>query len=315
MRFGLVISECRPGPNGGNSWDSVLAQARAAEAAGFDSVWLPDHFMWDGTVGRSAGTPIMESQVTLAGLAAQTQRVKLGTLVAGAAYRNPALLVKMVTTLDLISHGRAIFGIGAGWAEFEFHAYGWPYGDVSSRLRGLRDTVEIALAMWGSSPATYEGSVASIRDARNDPSPVQQPHPPILIGGQGERSTLRLVARYGDYCNLSGELEHVAGKLQVLREHCRDVGRDYETITRTLLTWFLIGHTPAEAADRGRYLQPYPHRFAGLLGTPDQIIERVRVYESIGIQEVYFFMRDAFELNSLLLFGETVISQFAEKGA
>jgi alkanesulfonate monooxygenase SsuD/methylene tetrahydromethanopterin reductase-like flavin-dependent oxidoreductase (luciferase family) len=208
-----------------------------------------------------------------------------------------------------MSHGRAIFGIGAGWAKFEFDAYGWPFPDVSSRMRGLRDTVEIALAMWRSSPASYEGTVYSIRDARNEPPAVQEPHPPIMIGGGGERTTLRLAARYADLCNVSGDFDRVRHKYAVLREHCEAVGRSYDEVTRTLFTWFMVGRTETEAQAKRRYFEngDVP-TFAGLMGTPEQIVERLRRYEALGVQEVYVSMRDAFELEPIRLFGETVIA-------
>jgi F420-dependent oxidoreductase-like protein len=308
VKFGLMTGECRVGPGGGNAWDSVLAQARAAEAAGFDSVWLPDHVMWDGSTGRAAGTPILECYMALAGIAAATERVRLGVLVTGAPYRNPALLVKMVTTLDVMSHGRAIFGIGAGWAKFEFDAYGWDFPDVPTRMRGLRDTVEIARAMWRSSPASYEGAVYSIRGARNEPAAVQRPHPPILIGGGGERTTLRLAARYAGLCNVSGDVERVRHKYGVLRQHCEDVGRPYDEVTKTLFTWFMVGRTEAKARAKARYFDGDAPTFAGLMGTPEQITERLRRYEAIGVEEVYVSMRDAFEIDPIHLFGETVIA-------
>jgi F420-dependent oxidoreductase-like protein len=312
MKCGLMTSECRPGPTGGNGWDSILAQARRAESVGFDSVWFPDHFMWDGSTGRAAGTPLLECYLALAGLAVGTQRVKLGTLVAGAPYRNPALLAKMVTTLDVMSHGRAIFGIGAGWAKFEFDAYGWPFPDVPTRMRGLRDTVEIALKMWASSPASYAGKVYTIKDARNDPPPIQRPHPPILIGGSGERTTLRLAARYGDYCNMSGTPEVVERKYAILRDHCADVGRPYDEVTRTLFTWFLIGRTEADVQTKLSCLEEPLPTFAGLAGTPGQIVERLREYRAAGVQEAYISMRDAWELESIELFGKTVIPALSE---
>jgi alkanesulfonate monooxygenase SsuD/methylene tetrahydromethanopterin reductase-like flavin-dependent oxidoreductase (luciferase family) len=161
--------------------------------------------MWDGSTGRAAGTAVLEAHLSLAGFAVGTARVKLGVLVAGAPYRNPARLAKMVTTLDVMSHGRAIFGIGAGWARFEFDAYGWALPDVPTGMRGLRDTIQIVRRMWARSPASYTGKVYSIARARKDPPPVSRPHPPILVGGSGERTTLRLAARYGDYANTSGD--------------------------------------------------------------------------------------------------------------
>ncbi len=312
MKFGLMTSECRPGPAGGNEWDSVLAQARLAESVGFDSIWLYDHFMWPQGTGRAEGTPVLESYLGLAGLAVGTQKVKLGVLVAGAPYRNPALHVKMVTTLDVMSHGRAIFGIGAGWAKYEFDAYNWPFPDVPTRMRGLRDSVEIALRMWDSSPASYQGKVYAIKDARNDPPPVQRPHPPILIGGSGEKTTLRLAARFGDYCNMSGTPEVVKHKYDILREHCTAVGRPYDQITRTTFLWFLIGRTEADAQAKLKRFEGNLPTFAGLVGTPDQIVERLRQYQAVGSQEVYFSMRDAHELESIKLFGETVIPALAD---
>ena len=307
MKFGLMISECRPAARGGNEWDSVLAQARAAEAAGFDSVWVPDHFMWDGSTGRAAGTAVLEAYLSLAGFAVGTERVKLGVLVAGAPYRNPALLAKMVTTLDVMSHGRAICGIGAGWAKFEFDAYGWEFPDVPTRMRGLRDTIQVVRRMMTRSPASYRGKVYSIERARNDPPPVRRPHPPILVGGSGERTTLRLAARYGDYCNTSGEPDRVGHKFGVLRRHCAEVGRPYEAVKKTLFTWYLVGRTEGEARAKERYFEGKPPTFAGMMATPEQIIARLHEYERVGVEEVYLSMRDAYELEPIALFGATVI--------
>jgi alkanesulfonate monooxygenase SsuD/methylene tetrahydromethanopterin reductase-like flavin-dependent oxidoreductase (luciferase family) len=236
--------------------------------------------------------------------------VRLGVLVTGVPYRNPAHLAKIVTNLDVMSHGRAILGIGAGWAKYEFDAYGWPFPDVPARMRGLRDASEIARRMFASSPASYEGKVHSIGNARNDPPPVQQPGPPILVGGGGERTTIRLAARYADLYNTSGDPARVTHKYAILRQHCLELGRPYEAITRTLFTWFLIGRSEAEARAKELVFEGNPPTFAGLIGTPEQIVKRLREYEAAGVQEVYVSMRDAPELDGIALFGETVIKAF-----
>ena len=147
---------------------------------------------------------------------------------------------------------------------------------------------------------------------RNDPPPVQKPHPPILIGGSGEKTTRRLAARFADYCNMSGSPEVVKHKYDVLREHCAAVGRPYDQIARTVFLWFLIGRTEAEAQAKRKRFEGNLPTFAGLIGTPDQIVDRLRQYQAVGSQEVYFSMRDAYELESIELFGETVIPALAD---
>jgi alkanesulfonate monooxygenase SsuD/methylene tetrahydromethanopterin reductase-like flavin-dependent oxidoreductase (luciferase family) len=162
---------------------------------------------------------------------------------------------------------------------------------------------------FDTSPATHRGKVYSVENARNDPPPVQRPHPPIMIGGGGERTTLRLAARYGDACNVSGEVERVAHTYAVLREHCEAIGRPYDEVTRTLFTWFLIGPTEGEARAKTRYFRGDAPTFGGLIGTPEQVVERLRAFEAIGVQEVYLSMRDSFELEPVRYFGETVIPE------
>lgn len=312
MKFGFMTNEFRPGPQGGNEWDSILTQARLAESLGFDKVFLYDHFMWIQGTTHPEGSPVLECYMGLAGLAVGTEKVKIGAMVAGVPYRNPALHVKMVTTLDIMSRGRAIFGVGAAWAKHEFDAYGWPFPDVPDRMRGLRDAVRIAKAMWESSPASYEGKIYSIKEARNDPPPVQRPHPPILIGGSGEQATLKLVAQYADYCNVMGDPERVGQKYAVLREHCQAVGRPYEAIRKTHFMWLLIGRTQAEADAKLKRWEGQLPGFYGMAGTPDQIIARMREYHQAGSEEIYFSMKDAFELEPLRLFGETVLPALQE---
>jgi F420-dependent oxidoreductase-like protein len=201
-----------------------------AEASGYDSIWLFDHFH---TVPTPKIETTFECWTAMAGLARDTSTIKLGQLVTCAPYRQPSLLAKMASCVDVMSHGRLILGLGAGWYEHEFRAYGYEFGDTPERLRKLRDAVRIVKAMWTEEKATYEGRYYSVRRAINEPKPVQRPHPPIWIGGSGEKVTLKLVAQYGDACNIIGSPDPMRHKLEVLKRHCEAVGRDYDSILKT----------------------------------------------------------------------------------
>lgn len=306
MLFGLQLTTYPP-RDGGNHFDSTLAVARACEDAGLDSVWFADHFMWRSEDEPDKERPTLECFVTLGALAAATERVRLGALVAGVPYRNPALLAKMHATLDVISHGRCIIGLGAGWHKLEFDAYGWPFGTVKERMEKLEDAVQIMRKMMTERPASYSGKHYSIDKALNDPMPVQKPRPPIMIGGGGEKQTLRLVAQYADFCNVFGDPPAVQHKFEVLREHCERVDRPYEEITLSNHTGILIAR---DEQDLARKREQYPE-FGGFCGTPDAVIERMHEYASVGSQYVTFSMPDAGELDSLRLFGETVVPALA----
>ena len=215
-------------------FEHAVRTAQAAERLGFDSIWLYDHLQ------TRAGEPesTFECWTTLAALARETSRVRLGQLVTCTAYRNPALLAKMATTLHVASHGRLVLGLGAGWDDREYAAYG--YGDalppVGERLRRLGEAAGVVRAMWSDGAgATFEGDVYRVRGAQNLPRPVQRPHPPLLIGGAGERVLLRIVAEHADVCNLTDSFDPAfyRHKLAVLRRHCDDLGRDFDSIVRT----------------------------------------------------------------------------------
>jgi len=194
MRFGLQVNPYFPGSTG-NPWDSVARVARVADESAFDSLWLYDHFLYEGGYsGHPLHEPVMECFTTLGAIAAITQRVRLGQLVLGVPYRNPAMTAKMATTLDLISHGRSILGLGAGWHQREHEAYGWgAFEEAPVRLKRLEEAVRAMLALWTERPARFEGHFYRLDNVRDNPAPVQQPHPPIMIGGSGERVTLRLL--------------------------------------------------------------------------------------------------------------------------
>ena len=243
MRVGLNVA-LFAAPGGPARLGAELAQlARRAEDAGFDSFWLWDHFFWDESpVGPGVtDREMIESYTALGFIAGATRSIKLGTMVASATYRHPGVLVKQVTTLDVLSGGRAIFGIGAGWFEEEHRALGIPFPSRRERFERLEETVQIALHMWADEgrydrAKRFLGKHYQLERTLNVPQALQRPHPPILIGGSGERKTLRLVAQYADACNLHDRFgpDGLAHKLAVLREHCERVGRPYEAIEKTL---------------------------------------------------------------------------------
>ncbi len=304
MRFGLQIDTYADAGDR-NHYDAMRAVALEAERLGFESVWYEDHFMWRDDVYPDKPSPRLECLLTLAALAAETRRVQLGALVVGVPYRNPALLAKMWTTLDVISHGRIVIGLGAAWHQQEFEAYGWPFGTVRERMEKLEEALRIVDAMLTERPATFQGHHYSIDRALNDPPPVQRPRPPILVAGNGERRTLRLVAQYADMCNVYGTVEEVAHRFEVLRGHCAAVGRPYEEITRTINYWTLMARDEQE---RARKAARFPDAWA--IDTPEQTIEQLKRYEAVGTQLAIVKILDAADLEPVRLFAESVLSAF-----
>lgn len=287
------------------AYETMTHVAQEAEALNYHSIWLFDHFH---TVPAPTQEVTFECWTSTAALARDTKRVRIGQMVTCNGYRNPALMAKMASTVDVLSHGRLDFGIGAGWYEHEYLAYGYDYPDAPERLRYLREALQVILAMWTQEEATFEGKYYRVRGAINQPKGAQKPHIPLLIGGSGEQVTLRLVARYGDACNISNAdipvLEH---KLSVLKSHCDEIGRDYESIKRTLLINCTIGETEQEAFEK---LPPSSRnqldtlRLQSLFGTPEMIRKRLAEYEEAGVQEVIIWFADAAQLDSVRLFAK-----------
>jgi F420-dependent oxidoreductase-like protein len=304
MRFGHMLLTHSKGHD--NYFDTVTTLARATESLPIESLWFPDHFMFANPNRPDQQFEIMECFTSMAAVAAITERVKLGAYVAGVPYRNPAMLAKMLTTIDLISHGRSIIGLGAAWHELEFKAYGWPFEPARVRLDRLEEAIKVVVAMMTQRPANFAGQYYQVVDAFNDPWPVQRPHPPIMIGGGGEQRTLRLVAQYADYYNIfRATPDQVRHKYAILQEHCRAVGRAYEAIVRTSHVTVLIGKDRAEAdAKRERH-----RRFLAepLIGTPDEVIAGLRAYRAAGSQYVIFNLQDGHLIEPLHLMGEKVI--------
>jgi F420-dependent oxidoreductase-like protein len=265
------------------AYEAVTQIAHTADEVGFTSVWLIDHL---NTFPHPSQEMAFEAWTTTAALARDTRHVRVGQLVTCNGYRNPALLAKMASTVDVISHGRLNFGIGAGWAEQEYLAYGYAYPDAPTRLRYLRESLQVILAMWTQDEAVFEGTYYHVHGAINQPKGVQKPHIPLLIGGGGEQVTLKLVAQYGDACNVLGDLQTIQHKFDVLRQHCAVVGRNYESIRRTSTAPCSIADTDKQARAQ------MPERFRDrqserpMIGSPDTIRQRLAQFEAAGVQEL-----------------------------
>jgi len=253
-------------PEGREALGPVLgAVAAAADQAGLSHLSMMDHFFQLDMLG-GAELEMIEGYTSLGFLAAKTSRIRLGLLVTGVTYRHPGLLAKIVTTLDILSEGRADLGLGAAWYDREHLGLGVPYPPIGERFERLEETLQICLQMWSDNDGPYRGRYYELAETRNVPQSLQAPHPPIMIGGMGERKTLRLVAEYGDACNLFSAAgpDGIKQKLAVLREHCDNCGRDYERIEKTML---YLGALPGSAE------QP-------------AFVEEMRAYHELGIQRV-----------------------------
>jgi F420-dependent oxidoreductase-like protein len=290
MRIGLQIPSFT-WPDSPASIRGRLAEiARTAEEAGFASVWVMDHFFQIPVVGP-AEQEMLEGYAALSYLAAVTERVKLGTLVTGVTYRHPGVLAKTVTTLDVLSGGRAYLGIGAAWFDREHHGLGVPFPPLKERFERLEEAIRIVRQFWSGDVAPFEGRHYRLAETLLSPPAIARPHPPILIGGMGEKKTLRLVARHGDACNLFtfGGAELVRQKLDVLRRHCEAEHRDYAEIEKTTLgTANLARHTPADT------------------------VKHLRELAKVGVQHAIFNFPAVHELTPLRVFGKEVIPAAAE---
>ena len=292
MRIGLQI----PAFNwvGGTAeMGATLAQiGRSADEAGFASIWVMDHFFQIAYIGE-ADEPMLESYTTLGFLAGVTKHARLGAMVTGVNYRPPGYLVKQVTALDVLSGGRAWLGIGAGWFEREALGLGLPFPPLKERFERLEETLQIAQQMWAGVRTPIHTAHYELAEPISSPQPLSQPHPPILIGGSGEQKTLRMVAQYGDACNLFAHLgpETLTHKLDVLKRHCDELGRDYNTIERTVL---------ANVAGGSAGLQPAA------------LIEQCRALASLGFQHVIYSALPGVEsLAPLEMIGRDVIPEVA----
>ncbi len=302
-------------PDPRDKWSVCRDTAILAEGLGYDSVWVYDHLH---NVPRPAHEAVFECWTTMAALAEATTTIRLGQMVSCTAYRPPALTAKITANIDVISDGRLEWGVGAGWYEHEFRAYGYEFPEAKVRIGMLREAVEVVKAMWSEPDARYDGRYYEIAGAQCDPKPVQQPHPPIWIGGGGEQLTLRVVARLADRSNFGGKPEEWAHKRDVLHGHCKEVGRDPAEVELTWSPEVCVRDTDAEIralVDAGRagskWGEPYDSwKDGNLVGTPDEVAEKVRAYIGLGCTYFVPWCSDYPDDTTLRVFADRVIPEF-----
>jgi F420-dependent oxidoreductase-like protein len=293
-------------------FDKLVDIATTAERAGFSCVTLMDHYHQIPAVGPPQNW-MFEGNTMLAGLAARTRTIALSMLVGGVTYRNPAQHAKITTTLDIISRGRAVHGIGAAWFQAEHDAYGYAFPSMKERFERLEDHLRIARAMFTDEQATVDGEHHSAKGAYNSPKPLRGDIP-IVIGGSGERKTLRMVAQYGDGCNCFGNPRRAQHLMGVLRGHCDRLGRDPDEITKTSMAIVVIAETERAVKaklDAMRAAGIPEERVAGATaGTPEQVLERAHAYRDVGIDGITLSMPDVHDLEAVELAGETLAPVF-----
>jgi F420-dependent oxidoreductase-like protein len=291
------------------AYETLTRVAQTAEEYGYATVWTIDHF-------QTAPTPthetIFECWTTTAAIARDTRRVRIGQLVTGNNYRNPALQAKMASTLDVLSHGRFILGIGTGYYEPDYRMYGYEYTDQATRGRQLSEAVQVIRALWTESEATFEGKYYQIHNAINEPKGVQKPHIPLMIAGSGEKVALKTVGQYGDACNVMGEEPAVvARKFAVLKQHAEAAGRDYTEIHRTANSPAVIAKTDeeAQALFKSLALAPFPFDVYayGLIGSVETVRKRIAALEEVGVQEMALWFPDSAGIDSVRRFADAFI--------
>jgi len=294
--------ELRGIEGGAAQWACTKRVAREIERLGYDSLWLYDHFH---TVPRAEIEPTFECWTVMAALAEATSRIRLGQLVTCAQYRNPAYLAKISACVDVISGGRVDVGLGAGWKQDEFAAYGYEFAKIGARLGRMADTARILRAMWTEERATVAGKHFAVKDAVNEPKPLQKPHPPLWIGASGERVALRMVAELADGWNYNRGPEGFEHKLTVLRGHCADVGRDPATLRISVeRTCAIFDNDSERQAFVARYWPgARPERIkafldAGCVGTADEVTAHLRFFIERGAELVILWFQDLAEVGS-----------------
>ena len=288
-RFGIQLPNFS-GFGPADLFDHVAGLVTTAEEAGFDSVWVMDHFFQLPPLG-GPDQPMLEAYTLLGALAARTRRVQLGTLVTGVTYRNPGILAKIVTTLDVISRGRAILGIGGAWYDVEHQGLGIGFPAAGVRLDMLEEAVQVCRAMFTGDDVSFTGRHYRLDHARNLPRPVQPGGPKIMIGGGGEKRTLRLVAQYADQCNVTGDVNTLARKIDVLRRHCAEVGRDPAEVGVTWMTPLILTTSSQNTAEVNEMLAAAAsaEEIAGFtVGQPHEIAALVAGHIEAGADEVIF---------------------------
>jgi F420-dependent oxidoreductase-like protein len=294
-------------PQAGMSYKAMLDRAAHTEKLGYHSYWLVDHF-WNRGV---PDIDVLECTAAMSALAANTQKLRIGSLVLCNSFRNPALLAKALSTIDNISGGRLEVGLGAGWMDEEYRAYGYEFPSIGARLRQLEEGVQILKTMFTEKKSSFAGRYYQVADAYNNPQPVQKPHPPITIGGSGEKTMLRIVAKYADRWNCPAGYRSFEHKLGVLKQHCEAVGRDINSINISEQLLVCIGANEVEVEEKWKIAQRLPFWRTGIKGTPKQIVDALRDRVSKGITFFTIIFGDLNTPQSIELFGREVMPAFA----
>ena len=328
MKFGIFIPQGwrfdLVGIDPARHWGVMHDLAQAAEAGPWESLWVYDHFHTTPVPSQEA---THEAWTLMAAFAASTKRIRLGQMCTCNGYRNPAYLAKVAATVDLISGGRLEMGIGAGWYEHEFRAYGYRFPDGPERLRMLREGVEIMHQAWTTGSATLDGEFYQVDGAIVQPQPLQEGGIPFWVAGGGEKVTLKIAAQYAKYTNFNGGAEEFAHKSEILRGHCEKLGTDFDAITRSSNFNTIIAETSAEVhrkvdalearlaesigdAKAAEVVSAYRgvESKEGLAGTPDEIIEVLRERQELGLgYSIHYFADSAYDRSGVELFEKTVI--------
>jgi F420-dependent oxidoreductase-like protein len=327
MRFGVFVPQGwrldLAGIDPADQWPAMLDVARRAEAGPWESIWVYDHFH---TVPVPTDEVTYEAWTLMAALAAATERVRLGQMCTCMGYRNPAYLAKVAASCDVISGGRVEMGIGAGWYEHEWNAYGYGFPSAGDRLGMLDEGVQIMRQLWTDGRATLHGEHYQVDGAIGRPRPLQPGGIPLWIAGGGEKRTLRIAAKYARYTNFDSSPDAFARKSQILEQHCREVGRKFAEITRSgnfnvvigetekdvadKLAWIRAHHTPLVPADQtDRSVKLFSD---GLAGTPEQVVERLRELDKLGLGYAICYLPDtAYDPAGMTLFADAVIPELA----
>ena len=332
MRFGLFVPQGwrldLAGIDTRDHWATMLSVAKAAEDGPFESIWVFDHFH---TVPVPTQEATHEAWTLMAAFAAATSRVRLGQMCTCMGYRNPAYLAKVAATVDVISGGRAEMGIGAGWYEHEWRAYGYGFPKAGDRIGMLDEGVQIMRQLWTNGTATLDGRHYQVDGAICQPKPLQDGGVPLWIAGGGEKRTLRIAARYANYTNFAGDAEGFRSKSEILKEHCADVGTDFAAITRSANYSVILGETEKDVQDKLAWMKDHLLRYGvpenvaegrirgfandPLVGTPEQIADRLAGLGELGMSYAIVNFADvAYDRASLNLFTEKVIPTLSPPG-
>jgi F420-dependent oxidoreductase-like protein len=300
IEFGLFS------PLAGLGWKAAIERAVKVEKLEYHSIWLTDHF-WNRGVPEA---DVLECTSAMSALGVATGQLRIGSLVICNSFRNPGLLAKVLATIDNLSNGRVEIGLGAGWMEEEYRAYGYEFPPTGARLRQLEEGIQIIKSLMTEKRVTFEGRYYKLAEAYCNPKPVQKPHPPITIGGSGEKVMLRIVAKHADRWNCPAGYRNFDQKLDVLKQHCRAVGRNIDEINISEQLLVCIGANENEVEEKWKIAQRLPFWRTGVKGTPAQIVDRLRERVAKGITFFTIIFGDMNSNQSIELFGREVMPAF-----